>query len=88
MGGDHITNDIAAGLQISIEQAEKIKHKEGNALSNTMERDRTISVPSDAKGFNSKMVRALTLHTIIQVRLEEIFEWVKVEVRRRRPICF
>ena len=85
VGGDHITNDIAAGLQISIDQAERIKIKEGNALTNAIERDRTLSIPSDAKGFNSKMVRALTLHTIIQVRLEEIFEWVKDEVEKQSP---
>ena len=46
VGGDHITNDIAAGLQIPVENAEEVKKGEGNALLNLMERDRNISLPS------------------------------------------
>ena len=45
-----------------------------------MERDRNISIPSDTHGFNGKMVRAVTLNTIIQARMEEIFELVKEDV--------
>ncbi|MFL2860490.1 MAG: cell division protein FtsA [Pontiellaceae bacterium] len=79
-GGSHVTNDIAKGLQIPEAQAEALKNKEGSALSNLMERDRNISIPSDTHGFNGKMVRAVTLNTIIQARMEEIFELVKEDV--------
>ena len=79
-GGSHVTNDIAKGLQIPEAQAESLKKKEGSALSNLMERDRNISIPSDTHGFNGKMVRAVTLNTIIQARMEEIFELVKEDV--------
>ena len=34
VGGDHITNDITAGLQIPVENAEEVKIREGNALLN------------------------------------------------------
>jgi cell division protein FtsA len=79
-GGSHVTNDIAKGLQIPEAQAEALKKKEGSALSNLMERDRNISIPSDTHGFNGKMIRAVTLNTIIQARMEEIFELVKDDV--------
>ena len=82
VGGAHLTNDVAKGLQIPEAQAEALKVKEGSALSNLMERDRNISIPSDTHGFNGKMVRAVTLNTILQARMEEIFELVKADVER------
>ncbi len=82
VGGTHLTNDVAKGLQIPQAQAEVLKVKEGSALSNLMERDRNISIPSDTHGFNGKIVRAVTLNTILQARMEEIFELVKEDVER------
>lgn len=83
VGGDHITNDIAAGLQIPVENAEDVKIKEGNALLNLMERDRNISLPSSNNGFNGKIIRAVTLNTIIEARMEEIFQLVKNEIDQK-----
>lgn len=85
VGGDHITNDISAGLQVPKRNAEELKRKEGSALSNLMERDRNISMPSDTLGFNGKMIRAVALNTIIEARMEEIFELVKNDVDYHYP---
>ncbi len=85
VGGNHITNDIAVGLHIPRRQAEELKTKEGSALSNLMERDRSISIPSVSRGFNGKIVRALTLNAIIQERMDEIFMLVKGEIDRTCP---
>ena len=84
VGGDHITNDIAVGLQIPTGQAEFIKTKEGSALTNLMERDHNISIPA-AQGFSARMVRAVTLNTIINARMDEIFSLVKDRIDRACP---
>ncbi|MBT8041789.1 MAG: cell division protein FtsA [Pontiella sp.] len=85
IGGDHVTNDIAVGLKIPTSQAEYIKLKEGSALTNLMERDHNISIPASTQGFSGKMVRAITLNTIINARMEEIFELVKDQVDLQCP---
>jgi cell division protein FtsA len=84
VGGEHITNDIAIGLKIPSGQAEYVKLKEGSALTNLMERDHNISIPAQ-QGFPGKMVRAVTLNTIINARMEEIFMLVKEHLDQYCP---
>lgn len=84
VGGEHITNDISVGLRIPQDQAEYVKKHDGNALSNLMERDHNISIPA-ARGFPGKMVRAITLNTIINARMEETFTLVKNHIDRHCP---
>lgn len=84
VGGEHITNDIAVGLKLPSSQAEYVKLKDGSALTNLMERDHNISIPAQ-QGFPGKMVRAVTLNTIINARMEEIFTLVKNHVEQRCP---
>ena len=85
VGGDHITNDISVGVQIPSSQAEQIKIKDGSALTNLMERDHNISIPVTSEGFSGKMVRAVTLNTIINARMDEIFTLVKDQIDRQCP---
>ncbi|VGO15272.1 Cell division protein FtsA [Pontiella desulfatans] len=85
VGGDHVSNDIAVGLQIPLAAAESVKKKDGSALTNLMERDHNISIPSSTQGFGGKMVRAVTLNTIINARMEEIFTLVKEQVDLQCP---
>jgi len=84
VGGEHVTNDIARGLKISSIQAEQVKLRDGSALTNLMERDHNISIPVQ-QGFPGKMVRAITLNTIINARMEEIFMLVKRHVDQHCP---
>ncbi len=85
IGGDHVTNDISIGLQIPLAQAEYVKKKDGCALTNLMERDHNISIPAAAQGFGGRMVRAITLNTIIHARMDEILTMVKEQVDRQCP---
>jgi len=85
VGGDHVTNDVAVGLQIPLGQAEMVKKKDGSALTNLMERDHNISIPAASQGFSGKMVRAVTLNTIINARMEEVFQLVKDQVDLQCP---
>jgi len=84
VGGEHVTNDIAIGLKIPSSQAEQVKLRDGCALTNLMERDHNISIPAQ-QGFPGKMVRAVTLNTIINARMEEIFMLVKEHIDRHCP---
>jgi len=85
VGGEHVTNDISVGLQIPLSQAELIKTRDGSALTNLMERDHNISIPAATQGFGGKMVRAVTLNTIINARMDEIFTLVKEQIDRQCP---
>lgn len=84
VGGEHVTNDIATGLNIPQGQAEHVKLNDGSALTNLMERDHNISIPAQ-QGFPGKMIRALTLNTIINARMEEIFMLVKEHIDKHCP---
>ena len=84
VGGDHVTNDIMVGLGVSPTQAERLKINDGSALTNAMERDRIIAVPYE-QGFSGKTVRSVTLNTIINLRMEEIFNLVRERMERECP---
>ncbi|MEN8255929.1 MAG: cell division protein FtsA [Verrucomicrobiota bacterium] len=84
VGGEHVTTDIVRGLSIPSIQAEQVKLRDGSALTNLMERDHNISIPVQ-QGFPGKMVRAVTLNTIINARMEEIFMLVKGHIDQHCP---
>lgn len=84
VGGEHVTNDIAIGLKIPSSQAEQVKLRDGSAITNLMERDHNISIPAQ-QGFPGRMVRATTLNTIVNARMEEIFLLVKEHIDRHCP---
>jgi len=84
VGGEHITNDISIGLTISTQQAEAVKKRDGSALTNRLERERTISIPAQ-QAFSARMIRALTLNTIISARMEETFSFVKEHIDHDCP---
>ena len=81
LGGGNITNDIAIGLKIPIELAEKIKLMYGGAFPKGVSRKETINlseINSCLKGEVSK--RFLT--EIIEARLNDIFEFVGQELKK------
>ena len=75
-GGDHLTNDIARGLRVSIVQAERLKERYGNALIDLSERGQKIAVPAEV-GVPDRHVYLNDLNTIIHLRVEEILTLVK-----------
>ena len=76
IGGAHVTNDIARGLQTPVMAAERIKALHGCALDSPDDDQVMIETPpvsNDADASMSQQPRAL-LNAIIRPRLEEIFE--------------
>lgn len=79
VGGSHVTEDICSGLNINRRQAEALKKESGNAVVNAMAGEQSISVPSDG-GFSGRVVRSVTLHTIIHARMEETFRLIADQI--------
>lgn len=81
VGSAHVTNDIAIGLRTSIDVAEKVKIKYGNATPTEMsEREKVDLSAIDLK--EEGIVSQKYVAEIIEARLEEIFRLVKDELRR------
>ena len=81
IGGDHFTNDIAVGLRTPIPDAEKVKRKNGCALSSMVDEDETIEVAS-VGGRKPRLMARRILSEILQPRAEETFHLVWDEIRR------
>lgn len=75
IGGDHISNDIAAGLRTPAADAETIKRRYGCALTSLVSAEETIDVPSIG-GRKARQLSRQILSEIIQPRVEEIFTLV------------
>ncbi len=79
VGGNHLTNDIAAGLRTPIAEAERIKQKFGCAKVVMAAGDDEVEVPSMG-GRNPRTISRRILCEIIEPRLEEIFQLLRREI--------
>lgn len=82
MGGNHVTNDVSIGLRAPIQSAEEIKKRWGIALSELVDPDETIEVPSVGGRRPAQLPRQI-LAEIIQPRVEEIFFLVKSDLEQK-----
>lgn len=81
LGGNHITNDIAAGLQTPAAEAEKLKQRFGNAVSSAVATDERIEVPS-VGGRGPRRLSRQVLSEIIEPRVDEMLTLVAEEISR------
>lgn len=81
LGGDNITNDIAYCLNISKEEADKLKRQYGLALKSYIDNDNNISLNTckDIDGKN-KTIKSSELIEIIEARIEEIFTYINKDI--------
>lgn len=84
LGGDNITSDIAYCLNISKEEADKLKRQYGLALKSYIDNDNNISL-NTCKDFDSKnkTIKSSELIEIIEARIEEIFALVNRDIMAR-----
>ena len=73
LGGDNITNDIALVLNISEEEADKLKRQYGLALKSFIDNDNEI-VLNTCKDKSSELIE------IIEARIEEMFSIVNKDI--------
>ena len=81
VGGSLITSDIAHGLRLSLNQADKVKKKYGHALSNEVGSEELFSVRAFGED-NPVQMNRRDLAYIIEARVEEIFRFVLQEIKR------
>jgi len=78
VGGAHITNDVAVGLRINVNEAEKLKRSYGAAFE-AMGDDK-VEVQISQTGGNTKTIPAKYIAEIIQPRCEEMIGMVRKEI--------
>tara|TARA_S200000501_G_scaffold78715_1_gene70507 strand:+ start:21792 stop:23075 length:1284 start_codon:yes stop_codon:yes gene_type:complete len=81
LGGENLTKDIAYGLNTSLENAEFIKCKNGVAKESLADEQKIIKIIG-TNGREDKEISEKYLASIIQPRVNEIFNLAKNEVER------
>ena len=80
IGGEAVTNDIAIGLRMSVDSAERIKIEYGSSLPDEVN-DRELIDLSKISKIDTQQVSKKQLSDIIQARYQEIFHMVKDELK-------
>lgn len=81
VGSDHITSDVAIGLRISIDTAERIKLEYGAALSEDINKRDEIDI-GELSGEDSTFISKKYIAEITEARVEEIFEKIDKELKK------
>lgn len=81
VGGDFVTNDISIGLHTQTEHAEKMKLKFGCASMEDAAADQVFKVPRIGSNLDKEFSQ-VDLASIIEARIEEIFQLIRAEVHR------
>ncbi|MBP1684788.1 MAG: cell division protein FtsA [Deltaproteobacteria bacterium] len=81
LGGNHVTNDIAAGLRTPFRDAEILKQRSGCALTRSVGREQTVEVPS-LGGRAPRLLSRHMLSQIIEARAEEILTLARHQIAK------
>lgn len=79
VGGDNVTNDLAAGLRVPVAEAEKLKQRHGCAETELVNADEMIELPCIGELPAAPLSRR-KMSEIIEPRVEEIFELVREQL--------
>ncbi len=80
IGGDSITNDIALVLNISEEEADKLKKQYGLALKSFIDNDNDIILNTCKDSKKNKIIKSSQLIEIIEARIEEMFTIINKDI--------
>ena len=80
LGGDNITNDIALVLNISYEEADKLKKQYGLAMKSFIDNDNEILLTTCKDEQSSRVIKSSELIEIIEARIEEIFTLINKDI--------
>ena len=79
--GQHVTNDIVHGLQVTQQEAEKIKHRFGAAYEPLMSDEDRFDLPG-TPGQGVRLASRRVLAHIIHMRLQEVLELAMGEISK------
>jgi cell division protein FtsA len=80
LGGDNITNDIALVLNISHDEADKLKKQYGLAMKSYIDNDNEILLTTCKEEQSNKVIKSSELIEIIEARIEEIFTLINRDI--------
>ncbi len=82
LGGDNITNDIALVLNITEEEADKLKRQYGLALKSyiDIDKDNDIILNTCKDESKNKIIKSSELIEIIEARIEEMFSIINKDI--------
>ena len=80
VGGDNITNDIALVLNISEEEADKLKRQYNLALKSFIDNDNDIILNTCKDATKNKIIKSSELIEIIEARIEEMFSIINRDI--------
>ena len=80
VGGESITKDIAFVLNISEDEAERLKKQYGLALKSFIDNDNAILLNTCKDEKSTKSIKSSELIEIIEARIEEIFSLVNKDI--------
>ena len=80
VGGDTITNDISIGLEISYQEADKLKKQYGLSKVAYIDNDYSITLSTYTGDAKTKTVKCSELVEIIEARVEEMFMIIKQRI--------
>ncbi|MFZ3301282.1 MAG: cell division protein FtsA [Microgenomates group bacterium] len=86
VGAKNVTNDIAIGLRVSLDTAEKIKISLSTPKKQDKEQKDELDLTSLGISEVSKVSRKTLIEGIIRPRLNEIFTMVRLELEREKII--
>ncbi len=81
VGGNNLTNDIAVGLQTSLQNAEHLKIEHGCCLNSLSDNEEPVEIP----GLGGRRARTLSrneLAEIVDMRMKEILELIAKDIAR------
>ncbi len=81
VGGNHVTNDVAYGLTVGHDEAERLKTESGHALLEMIDDEDVINVRQVGRD-ESRRLRRKALVQIIEPRMQELFQMVYEELER------
>lgn len=80
VGSEHVTRDIAVGLRVSLEEAERLKVDWGTGLADLLDTDELVTIVPLGEAEQTEIARSI-LAEIIEARMVELFEKVKDQLR-------
>jgi len=81
VAGDHFTRDLAQGLCLSFEDAERVKLEYGSAMASTCAANAVVDLPTPENREYRHADRHF-VNEILQARAEELFRFVRAELTR------
>lgn len=81
IGGEHVTRDIAVGIRVDPEEAERLKVDWGAGLAELLSEDELVDVTFLGETEPAQVPRSI-LAEIIEARMIELFEKVREQIRK------